>query len=97
MPPFSINIFTQTLTPQCFLAFIHSNGLDISCQISHMQSYTYALEEAGLITLLSVVPGAKLSTEESELTVTISVMPPSEITSVNPPKAILQRKLISFH
>lgn len=45
----------------------------------------------------SVVPRAKLSAEESELTVTISAMPPSEITSVDPPKAILQRKLISFH
>ena len=62
-----------------------------------MQSYTYALEEARLITLLSVVPGAKLSTEDSELTVTISVLPLSETTSMNPPKANLQRKRIAFH
>lgn len=90
----------QTLThcpPRCFLAFTHSNGLDISRQISQILSHKYALEEGGLITLPSVVPRAKLSAEESELTVTISVMPPSEIASVNPPKAILQRKLISFH
>lgn len=39
----------QTLTPlpQCFWAFTHSNGLDTSCQISHLQSHRYALEEGG--------------------------------------------------
>lgn len=73
------------------------NGLDISWQISQIQSHKYALEEGELIPLPSVGPRAKRSAEASELTVTISVMPPSEITSANPPKAILQRKLISFH
>lgn len=62
-----------------------------------MQSYMYVLEEAELVTLLSVVPGAKLSTKDSKLTVTISVVPLSETTSMNPPKANLQRKWIGFH
>lgn len=103
-PPFSVYTYICVYTYlaksdpfQSFLAFTNSSGLDISCWISPMQSYTYALEEAGLITLLSVVPGAKLSTENSELTVTISVLPLSETTSMNPPKANLQRKRIAFH